>query len=61
MKYRFNDNNVRSYPRTLNQAFGNTADYGCAIERTRPPFWTPIRVALALTYLLAFVTLGVVL
>lgn len=53
--------NTRSYPRTLNEAFPRTADYGCAIERTRAPFWTPIRVALTLTYLAAFITLGVVL
>lgn len=28
--------NTRTYPRTLNEAFPKTADYGCAIERRRP-------------------------
>ncbi len=26
--------NTRRYPRTLNEAFPRTAEYGCAIERT---------------------------
>ena len=26
-------NTTRSYPRTMNEAFKNTAEYGCAIER----------------------------
>lgn len=39
-----------------------TIDYACAIERRKPEqFWTPIRIALALTYIAAFITLGVVL
>lgn len=25
--------NTRKYPRTLNEAFPNTADYACAVER----------------------------
>ena len=28
--------NSRTYPRTLNQAFPKTANYGCSIERARP-------------------------
>lgn len=47
-------------PRTSGQAFSG-ADYGAAIERPAPRFWTPVRIALALTYLAAFITLGVVL
>lgn len=53
--------NTRKYSRTLNEAFRNTADYGCAIERTRPAFrWTPVRIALCITYAVAIVTLLVV-
>ena len=52
--------NTRQYPRTLNQAFPKTAEYGAAIERPAPTFWTPIRVALCLTYAAAVVMLGVV-
>lgn len=29
-------NTTRMHPRTLNEAFRHTADYGCAVERTRP-------------------------
>lgn len=44
---------TRSYPRTLNEAFRNTAEYGCAIERPAPnPFprilWAGIAVLAAL-------------
>ena len=28
--------NTRQFPRTTNEAFPKTANYGCAIERTRP-------------------------
>lgn len=53
--------NTRQYPRTLNQAFPKTADYASAIERRRPEFrWTPIRIALAVTYAAALIALGVV-
>lgn len=30
--------NTRTYPRTLNQAFPKTAEYGAAIERPAPLF-----------------------
>lgn len=53
--------NTRQYPRTMREAFPKTASYGAAIERPAPRFWTPVRIALALTYLAAFITLGVVL
>lgn len=35
------NNSIRSYPRTLNEAFPKTAAYGCAIEkpRTRTADW----------------------
>lgn len=37
-------------------------DYACAIERRQPEkFWTPIRIALCITYLVALITVGVVL
>lgn len=37
-------------------------DYACAIERRVPvKFWTPIRIALAITYAAALITLGMVL
>jgi hypothetical protein len=53
---------TRQYPRTLNEAFPRTAEYGCAVERTRPAFrWTPIRITLCAVYAAALVTLGVVL
>lgn len=29
------DNNIRRYPRTLNEAFPRSADYACAIEGPR--------------------------
>ena len=45
----------------MHEAFPKTASYGAAIERPAPRFWTPIRITLALTYLAAFITLGVVL
>lgn len=53
--------NTRQYPRTLHQAFPKTADYGCAIERPHPRFWTPIRVVLTVVYACAFIALGAVL
>lgn len=54
--------NTRQYPRTLNEAFPKTADYACAVERRREEFrWTPIRVALCITYAVALIALGVVL
>jgi hypothetical protein len=53
--------NTRQYPRTLNEAFPRSAEYASSVERSRPTFWTPVRIALALTYLAAFVALGVVL
>lgn len=30
--------NTRTFPRTMNQAFPRTAEYGCAIERPAPMF-----------------------
>ena len=30
--------NTRTFPRTLNQAFPRTAEYGCAVERPAPMF-----------------------
>lgn len=29
---------TRTFPRTLNEAFSRTAEYGCAIERPAPLF-----------------------
>lgn len=29
----FHDNNTRKYPRTSTEAFPNTTDYACAVER----------------------------
>lgn len=55
---RFIDNNTRRYPRTLNQAFGPYTSN--QVEEPRDPNgfrWTPVRIALALTYLAAIVTL----
>jgi|PlaIllAssembly_1097288.scaffolds.fasta_scaffold3846948_2 hypothetical protein len=41
-------NNVRMFPRTMNEAFPNTYEYSCAIER---PYYEPkktwARVAIA--------------
>lgn len=54
--------NTRKFSRTMNEAFPHTADYGCAIERSRRDFeWTPIRIALCVTYAVALITLVVVL
>lgn len=32
-------NTVRRHPRTLAEAFPNTPEYACALERTRPIDW----------------------
>lgn len=53
--------NTRQFPRTLNEAFPRSADYASSVERSRPTFWTPIRIALCITYAVALVALGVVL
>ena len=46
---------TRKYPRTMQEAFGPyTSNH---IEERNEFRWTPIRIALALTYLAAFVTL----
>jgi hypothetical protein len=31
--------NNRKWPRTLNEAFPNTVEYSCSIERPRPKGW----------------------
>ena len=46
---------TRKYPRTMQEAFGPYTSN--QIEERNEFRWTPIRVALALTYLAAFVTL----
>lgn len=46
---------TRKYPRTLQQAFGPYTDN--RIHERNEFRWTPIRIALALTYLAAFVAL----
>jgi len=46
---------TRKYPRTLQEAFGPYTS--SKIEERRDFRWTPIRIALALTYLAALVTL----
>ena len=48
--------NTRRYPRTLVQAFGPYAS-GPVYPMREPSFWTPIRVALAVAYAAALVTL----
>ena len=55
-----NSNHTGRTPRTVGQAFSG-ANYGAAIERPAPRFWTPVRIVLALTYFAAFVALGLVL
>lgn len=56
------DANTRRYPRTLQQAFGPyTSSQLDDPTPYRGPFWTPVRVAFALTYLAAFITLWAVL
>ena len=46
---------TRKYPRTMQEAFGPYTSN--RIEERNEFRWTPIRVALALVYLAAFVTL----
>lgn len=46
---------TRKYPRTMQEAFGPYTSN--RIEERNEFRWTPIRIALALTYLAAFVTL----
>ena len=48
--------NTRRYPRTLVQAFGPYAS-GPVYPMREPSFWSPIRVALAVVYAAALVTL----
>jgi hypothetical protein len=50
---------VRRYPRTLQEAFGPHTSRD--IQERSEFRWTPVRIALALTYLAALVTLIVVL
>ena len=50
--------NTRTYPRTLNEAFPKTADYGCAITRKRPADravnWTLALAVVAIILALCF-------
>ena len=46
---------TRKYPRTMQEAFGPYTSN--QIEERNEFRWTPIRIALALTYLAAFVML----
>ena len=50
--------NTRTYPRTLNEAFPNTAEYGAAIERPAPMFArSPLAsAAVAIVLIFAVVT-----
>lgn len=51
--------NTRSYPRTLNEAFPKTADYACAVERTRgesPAWWAAVICIAAVGAVLVWVT-----
>jgi hypothetical protein len=53
------DANTRRYPRTLRQAFGpHTSEI---ISEPSEPFWTPVRVALTVTYALALILVVAVL
>lgn len=53
------DANTRRYPRTLRQAFGpHTSEI---ISEQSEPFWTPVRVALTVTYALALILVVAVL
>ena len=46
--------NTRKYPRSTMEAFPNTAEYGCAIERPRPyPRTLWITIALGFVYVIA--------
>lgn len=44
---------VRTHPRTMNEAFRKTAEYGCAIERQRKRAYSALNVV----YVIAIVAL----
>lgn len=46
--------NTRMFPRTTNEAFRNTAEYGCAIERPR-------KADKAVNWILALAAIAIVL
>ena len=50
---------TRQYPRTLQQAFGPYTSN--QVDEPRDFRWSPIRIALALTYAAAIITLIIVL
>lgn len=51
---------TRKYPRTMQEAFGPYTSRDLCEPREEFK-WTPIRIALAVTYAVALITLGVVL
>lgn len=54
-RYQMLDTNTRTYPRTLQQAFGPHTSR--EIADTEAFRWTPIRIALALVYAAALIAL----
>jgi hypothetical protein len=51
--------NTRQYPRTMNEAFPRTADYACALERSRSyptSWWACMAVIAVVTFILLVVT-----
>lgn len=51
--------NTRTYPRTLNQAFPRTAEYGAAIERPTPMFARDKSASAAIAVVLIFAVVTV--
>lgn len=51
--------NTRTYPRTLNQAFPRTAEYGAAIERPAPMFARSSSASAAIAIVLIFAVVTV--
>jgi len=53
------DANTRRYPRTMQQAFGPYTSH--QIQENPEFVWSPVRIAFAVTYALAFIVLWIVL
>lgn len=51
--------NTRTYPRTLNEAFPKTAEYGAAIERPAPMFARSSSASAAIAIVLIFAVVTV--